>query len=143
MPRLQVAANEKDVATEFFALFIGVGRGELLPYGSFYLTGFLHERPLARLRQDLARLGIERADGTFDPEDNLGLLLEVMGGFADGTFDADIATQRDFFRKHIAPWAERLFADLAVSPSARFYKAVAALGLEFMTIEAEAFGLED
>lgn len=131
--------SEAEVAAEYFALFIGIGRGELLPYASYYLTGFLHERPLARLREDLARLGIERADGNFDPEDHLGLLLEVMGGFADGTFEQDLAGQRDFFDRHIAPWAERCLADLAVAERSHFYKYVAAFGSRFIEIERAAF----
>ncbi len=134
--------TEADASAEYFSLFIGIGRGELLPYASFYLTGFLHEKPLAKLREDLGRLGIERAPGNFDPEDHLGLLLEVMGGFANGSFDADLSTQREFFEKHIEPWAERLFADLEVAPSARFYKAVATLGSSFIEMEREAFEFE-
>ena len=143
---LAEAANrtgEKDAAAEFFTLFIGIGRGELLPYGSYYLTGFLHERPLARLRQDLAQLGIERSDGNFDPEDHIGLLFEIMGGFANGMFEADLARQREFFERHISPWAERFLADLTVSPSARFYKHVATLGRELVALEREAFALGD
>ena len=134
--------NEAEASAEFFSLFIGVGRGEMLPYASFYLTGFLHERPLARLREDLAGLGIERAEGNFDPEDHLGLLCEVMGGFADGTFDADLVAQKAFFDRHIGPWAERCLADLAVAPSSRFYKAVASLGSRFIGIEREAFAFD-
>ncbi|CAN0384328.1 unnamed protein product [Phaeothamnion confervicola] len=130
-----------DVADEFFSVFIGIGRGEVLPYGSFYLTGFLHERPLARLREDLARLGIERADGNFDPEDHLGLLMEIMGGFANGTFDAELTQQQMFFERHMAAWAERCLADIAVSPSARFYKAVAVYGMRFLEVEREAFAI--
>ena len=137
------AINETNASAEYFALFIGIGRGELLPYASYYLTGFLHEKPLARLREDLGRLGIEKADGNFDPEDHLGLLLEVMGGFANGTFDADLAGQKEFFERHIATWAQRCFADIAVSPSARFYKAVAALGGCFIDIEKDAFDIEN
>ena len=57
-----------------------LGRGELLPYGSYYLTGFLHERPLARLRDDLAQLGIERAEGNAEPEDHAAILCEIMAG---------------------------------------------------------------
>ncbi len=144
MARMQLAeaANrytEAEVASEYFALFIGIGRGELLPYASFYLTGFLHEKPLAYLREDLGQLGIERTDGNFDPEDHLGLLLEVMGGFANGTFEADLSRQHQFFDRHIAPWAGRCFADIGVSPSANFYKAVANLGNCFMELEREAF----
>ncbi len=142
---LAEAANRAmatDVAAEYFSLFIGVGRGELLPYASFYLTGVLHERPLARVREDLAKLGIERAEGNFDPEDHLGLLLEVLGAMANGTFDADLATQKAFFDRHVAPWAERCFADLATSPSAKFYKSVAALGACFIGIEREAYAFD-
>jgi TorA maturation chaperone TorD len=131
------------VAAEFFALFIGIGRGEILPYASYYLTGFLHERPLARLREDLGKLGIERADGNFDPEDNLGLLLEMMGGFAGGTFESDLAGQKAFFDRHLAPWAERCLVDIAAAPSANFYKAVARLGACFLQLEREAFALEE
>jgi TorA maturation chaperone TorD len=144
--RLAEAASSiavEEAAAEYFALFIGVGRGELLPYASYYLTGFLHERPLARVREDLAELGVERAEGNFDPEDHLGLLLEILGSMAVGTFDGDIARQKIFFDRHLAPWAERFFADLAVSPSAKFYKAVAALGSCFVAVEREAFELGD
>jgi TorA maturation chaperone TorD len=136
------ATTEPEASAEYFALFIGIGRGEILPYASYYLTGFLHERPLANLREDLASLGIERADGNFDPEDHLGLLLEVMGGFASGTFSADLATQKRFFDRHVSPWAERCLADIAVAPSASFYKAVASLGSRFIAIEREAFEIE-
>ena len=140
------AASEADpieVGTEFFSLFIGIGRGELLPYASYYLTGFLHERPLAVLREDLGRLGIERADGNFDPEDHLGILFEIMGGFANGTFEADAQQPQAFFETHVAPWAERCLADIGVSPSAKFYKFVAAYALRFIEIEREAFAIGD
>jgi TorA maturation chaperone TorD len=136
-------AKPADVAAEFFSLFIGIGRGELLPYASFYLTGFLHERPLARLREDMARLGIERAEGNFDPEDHLGLLMEIMAGFANGTFEVELSEQEAFFERHLAPWAERCMADIAVSPSARFYKAVAIYGMRFLEVEREAFAIGD
>src|SRR3546814_5223971 len=78
---LAEAAHSVSVETverEYFDLFLGVGRGELLPYASYYLTGFLNERPLARLRADLKRLGLERAESHFDPEDHLGTLCEIM-----------------------------------------------------------------
>ena len=135
-------ADASEVAAEYFSLFIGVGRGELLPYASYYLTGFLHERPLARVREDLAGLGVERTAGNFDPEDHLGLLLEVLGAMANGTFDGDLPTQRAFFDRHVAPWAERFLADLATSPSSEFYKSVAALGACFIGIERAAFAFD-
>jgi TorA maturation chaperone TorD len=135
-------ADPSDAASEFFALFIGIGRGELLPYASYYLTGFLHERPLARLREDLARLGIERSDGNYDPEDHLGILFEIMGGFANGTFLADLDQQKSFFQRHVETWAFRFFDDLAAARSARFYRSVADVGRAFMTVESEAFALD-
>ena len=133
------ASSVSDVGSEFFSLFIGIGRGEVLPYASYYLTGFLHEKPLAKLREDLAAFGLERAEGNFDPEDHLGLLLEVMGGFSDRTFAAEFEQQKSFFGKHIAPWAERCFADIAVAENAKFYKALARLGETFIALEREAF----
>ncbi|MGL4242453.1 MAG: Cro/CI family transcriptional regulator, partial [Beijerinckiaceae bacterium] len=97
---------------EFFRLFVGVGRGELLPYGSYYMTGFLHDRPLARVREDLSRLGIERAEGLYEPEDHIGILFEVMAGLIGGEFEGGEEGQKAFFARHIQPWATRLFADL-------------------------------
>ena len=117
------AAAEMDGHTasrEFFDLFIGLGRGELLPYASYYLTGFLHERPLARVREDFDLLGIERAGLSREPEDHIAILLEVMAGLARGEFDADFAMQARFFERHLKPWAARLFADLEMSQSANF-----------------------
>src|SRR4029077_8015452 len=94
------AAKESDAAEierEFFDLFIGVGRGELLPYASYYLTGFLNERPLARLREDLQALGIERAAGQSEPEDHAAILCEVMAGLIDGTLTATLHRQKQMF----------------------------------------------
>jgi hypothetical protein len=89
------AADDRAVSKEFFDLFIGLGRGDLLPYASYYLTGFLHERPLARVREDLGRLGIERAGPSREPEDHIAILLEVMAGLARGDFEAEFANRRD------------------------------------------------
>jgi TorA maturation chaperone TorD len=136
------AMSAEAVKREFFALFIGVGRGELLPYASYYLTGFLHDRPLARLREDLARFGLARADDHPDPEDHIGTLCEVMSGLAAGEFEAPPGEESRFFARHIAPWAPRFFADLEVAKSARFYRPVAAIGRMFLDIEMEGFALE-
>lgn len=127
------------VEREYFDLFIGVGRGEILPYASYYLTGFLHERPLARLRGDLASFGIERAENNPEPEDNAATLCEIMAGFADGRFAASQDQQRKFFGKHVAPWMGRMFTDLERSDTAKFYRSVGALGRLFLEIETEAF----
>lgn len=130
-----------DAQSEFFALFIGLGRGELLPYGSYYLTGFLHERPLARLREDMVRLGIERSDAVKEPEDNIAILCEIMSGLALRRFGNDEAAERRFFERHLKPWAARFFSDLEKAETAKFYRAVGQLGRAFMDIEAEAFAL--
>jgi TorA maturation chaperone TorD len=136
------AAPAEAVKREYFDVFLGVGRGELVPYASYYLTGFLNERPLARLRGDMQRLGLERAEGHSDPEDHLGSLLEIMSGFAAGRFEASPGEQAGFFARHLAPWAERFFADLEGAPSARFYRAVAAVGRVFIDIEMQGFAME-
>ena len=129
------------VEREYFNLFIGVGRGELLPYGSYYLTGFLHERPLARLRDDLAKLGIERNEGNAEPEDHAAMLLEIMAGLAGGRFPAPAGADRELFEKHLKPWIGRFFADLERADAADFYRRVGALGRVFVDIETEAFAL--
>jgi TorA maturation chaperone TorD len=133
------AFDAEAVEREFFKLFIGLGQGELLPYASFYLTGFLHERPLARLRGDLSRLGIERNEAHREPEDHIALLCEVMAGLAAGRFDTSPDEEVRFFDRHLKPWAGRFFADLAAAPSAQFYQAVAACGTALLQVEAEAF----
>lgn len=135
-------ADPDSLSREFFDLFIGVGRGELLPYASYYLTGFLQERPLARVREDLARLGVERAGDRFEPEDHVATLCEVMAGIAGGRFGAEPGEERRFFERHLAPWAPRFFADLETAKLGRFYKPVGTIGRLFMVIEAEAFGMD-
>ena len=135
------ATDDRAASKEFFDLFIGLGRGELLPYASYYLTGFLHERPLARVREDLDQLGIERAGTSREPEDHIAILLEVMAGLARGDFDAHFAQQARFFERHLKPWAARMFADLEMSQAAHFYRAVGRAGRVFMELESEAFTL--
>ena len=135
------AADVERVEREFFNLFIGIGRGELLPYGSYYLTGFLNERPLARLRADLVRLGIERAPGHSEPEDHAAVLCDIMAGFAAGRFRAPPGADRDFFEKHLAPWIGRFFADLEAARGADFYRRIGTVGRLFMAVESEAFTL--
>jgi TorA maturation chaperone TorD len=135
------AAGVERAEREFFDLFIGLGRGELLPYGSFYLTGFLQERPLARLREDLARLGIERVEGNYEPEDHAAILCEIMAGIVGGKFPAPAGADRELFERHLAPWIGRFFADLERAEGADLYRRVGALGRLFVAIESEAFAL--
>lgn len=134
-------ADVEKVEREFFNLFIGIGRGELVPYGSYYLTGFLHERPLARLRQDLTAFGIERVEDQYEPEDNAAILCEIMAGVVGGRLSAPEDADRQLFEKHLQPWIGRFFADLENAEGANFYRSVGALGRVFMEIETEAFAL--
>lgn len=138
------AGDNARIEREFFDLFIGVGRGELLPYASFYITGFLNERPLAELRGDLARLGITRQPDDHEPEDRIALICAVMAAYARGEFAhlSDAPTEAVFFARHLAPWAGQFFEDLAVTPAARFYAALARVGATFITIEQQAFALD-
>ncbi|MBV9064487.1 MAG: molecular chaperone TorD family protein [Methylobacteriaceae bacterium] len=141
---LAEAARNTDADTlsrEYFDLFIGVGRGEFLPYASYYLTGFLQERPLASIRDDMAAIGIVRAERSSEPEDHIAILCEVMAGLASREFDADLPTERRFFERHLKSWAPRFFADLETAASARFYRNVAMLGRLFLEIEAEGFAM--
>lgn len=136
------ASSPETLQGEFFNLFIGLGRGDLLPYSSYYLTGFLQERPLGRVRSDLAALGIEPAEDLREPEDHIAILCEVMAGLAAGRFEAGPGADRRFFDLHLKSWAARFFADLEAAPSARFYKLVGVLGRLFMMVEAEAFAMD-
>jgi TorA maturation chaperone TorD len=138
------AASGTDVeqaGREYFDLFVGLGRGELLPYASYYLTGFLYERPLARLRADLQRLGIERQSGQSEPEDHAAILCEIMAGISGGHLAAPGGADQEIFETHVAPWIGRFFADLERAERAPFYARVGTLGRTFMEIETAAFAL--
>jgi TorA maturation chaperone TorD len=139
------AAREADprvVGRDYFALFVGVGRGLIMPYASYYLTGFLNERPLARVRQDLAELGLERDPGSSEPEDHAATLLEVMATLAGRRLPAEPNADHRFFERHLKPWIGRFFTDVAAQATTPFYRAVGELGEVFTTVEAEAFAME-
>jgi len=141
---LAQAASEttvERVEREYFNLFIGLGRGELMPYASYYLTGFLHERPLARLRADLGPLGIERAEGNCEPEDHAATLCEIMAGLVSGRLPAPQGTDQQIFEKHLSPWIGRFFADLERAEAADLYRRIGTLGRVFIEVETEAFSL--
>lgn len=139
----RVAGVTKPAAAEreFNALFIGLGRGELLPYASYYLTGFLNEKPLAQLRGDMVARGITRAPNVFEPEDNIASLMEIMAGMIVGRFGAPatLADQKTFWSRHIGPWAGHFFSDLEAAESSVFYASVGSAGRVFMEIEREGF----
>lgn len=129
---------------EYNALFIGLGRGELLPYASYYLTGFLNEKPLARLRGHMADFGIERSPDVKEPEDHIATLCEMMAGLIRGDFGKPLSVedQHAFFNTHIATWASHFFTDLEAAEGSVFYAPVGKIGRAFMEIEIEAFRME-
>lgn len=136
------AATTPDaVRDEFFELFIGVGRGELLPYASYYLTGFLHERPLALVREDMGKLGLARAERVGEPEDHLAVLMDIEAKLIRGEAAGEGVDEQSFFARHIRPWGERFFADLETARAARFYRAVGRVGSLYLSIETQAASL--
>ena len=143
LARIAGATTPEAVEDEFNTLFIGLGRGELLPYGSYYLTGFLNEKPLAALREDMKTLAIVRAEDVFEPEDHIASLFEMMAGMILGRFAEPVSLDRSrrFFDRHIGPWASHFFSDLESARNSVFYAPVGSAGRAFMEIEKEAFRL--
>ena len=139
------AIAPEQAEAEFSALFIGLSEGELIPYGSYYLTGFLYEKPLADLRSDLDSLGIARSEDVSEPEDHIASLCEVMHGLIVGAFGApaDIDTQHKFFDAHVNSWAPRFFKDLETAEQAVLYRPIGTIGRTFMAIEREAFSMAE
>jgi TorA maturation chaperone TorD len=143
LARVARTATPEAVSREYHDLFIGLGRGELLPYASYYITGFLHEKPLAKLRGDMAALGIARADDVHEPEDGIASLMDMMNGLITGRYgEVPPGIQRTFFETHIAPWAEHFFTDLERAQASVLYAPVGTIGALFMEIEQTQFRLE-
>jgi len=137
MSILASAARGQDAARledEFNLLFIGIGKGETVPYGSWYMTGFLMEQPLSDLRDDLRALGFERSQDTHEPEDHVAAILEVFSVMIGDGFS--LSQQQGFFETHMQPWLERFFTDLGKSRSADFYTAVAQFGAAILKLES-------
>jgi len=121
------------IEAEYHNLFIGIGKGEVVPYGSWYLTGFLMEQPLSDLRDDLLALGFERSADTHEPEDHAAAIFEVFSVMISDA--SSLAEQKRFFDSHMKTWLERFFADLGNARSADFYKPVAQFGAAFIKLE--------
>ena len=143
MAELSAAAKGRDpgvLEEEYNALFIGIGKGELVPYGSWYMTGFLMEQPLAELRDDLSRLGFERSAETHEPEDHIAAIFEVFSVMIADTYSP--SAQQHFFEKHLKPWVSRFFEDLEKARSANFYQPVARFGAAFIELEQAYFSMQ-
>ena len=136
-------ASQEAVREEYEHLFIGVGKPEVMLYGSYYLSGFLMEKPLAVLRTDLRALGIERAQAVVESEDHIGTLCEVMRYLITSSDIglASLATQKAFFADHLQPWAVRACDAVEAHPDANFYRPVARLARIFFEIEIQAFDM--
>lgn len=143
LARLARSTTPAKASDEYHELFIGMGRGELVPYGSYYMTGFLNEKPLALLRRDMARLDIARADDVAEPEDHIGALCDMMAGLIIGDFGRPLPVpeQKQFFDQHMASWAGQFFTDLENAKAAMLYTPIGTLGRVFMGIEATAFDM--
>jgi TorA maturation chaperone TorD len=141
---LQVAADGLDVdqvKDEYFRLFIGLGRGELVPYASFYIHGLLMEKVLASLREELAGLGIERQANVAEPEDHAAAVCEIMGMIISE--HGLHLKQAAFFKDYVGLWLGQFFADLGNAEAADFYRAVAQLGQQFLAVEQQYFSLPE
>ena len=136
-----LAIDDKTLDDEYHDLFIGLGRGEVVPFGSWHITGFLMEKPLSELRDDLKTLGIESDEDIKDPEDHIAALFESMKLIIESD-DIDESRERQFFMRHIAPWAEKFFQQLQVAKTAEFYKSVGFLGEQFVQLESQYLNIQ-
>ena len=139
------AMNDQAVQDEFEALFGGVGKPEVYLFGSYYLSGFLNEKPLVKLRADLAVLGLARDEAMMDTEDHIAYLCEVMRFLIAGDDAAlsNLAHQRDFFSIHLQPWVAQMYESAGAHPKARFYASLAVFGAAFAEVETQGFDMLD
>jgi TorA maturation chaperone TorD len=137
------ATTPQAAADEYAALFGGVGKPEVFLYGSYYLAGFLNEKPLANLRTDLAALGLERDETRGETEDHIACVCEVMRYLiaGDDLAVANLEQQRRFFRAHLQPWAEKLCDAVEAQPGALVWRAVAVFTRSFVQVETQGFDL--
>ena len=137
------AMSTSEVSEEYDALFGGVGKPAVYLFGSHYMSGFLNEKPLAALRGDLAALGLDRDDGMPETEDHYAYVCEVMRYLIAGE-DVEIANltrQREFFARHLQPWALVMCDAISAHPKSRFYKSLASFTHTFTQVESQGFDM--
>lgn len=142
---LRQAANEADpgqLDDEYHDLFIGLGRGQVIPYASWHITGFLMDKPLSDLRDDLKKLGIEANPDEKDPEDHIAALCEIMSILIRAD-DVEGYQQRRFYIRHIHPWADKFFNELQSATSVSFYKSVGLLGQRYIELENQYLNIQE
>jgi len=132
-----------DIASEYNALFISVGKPEITLFGSFFLSGFLNEKPLVQLRTDIAELGLGRDETQPVTEDHVSYVLEVMRYLiaGDDVTISNLTRQRAFFARHVQSWLPAMCESMASHPKAVFYKAVAVFAEAFISVEAQGFDM--
>ena len=133
-----------DIRTEYDDLFGGVGKPDIYLFGSHYLSGFLNERPLAQLRDDLRSLGLTRDEASMpETEDHVAYLCEVMRYLiaSDDMAVANLTRQRAFFGTHLQPWIGAMCDAITAHPRARFYSALARFTHAFAGVEQQGFDL--
>jgi TorA maturation chaperone TorD len=137
------AMSVKEIADEYDALFGGVGKPEVYLFGSHYISGFLNEKPLAVLRGDLAELGLDRDDDMPETEDHFAYVSEVMRYLIAGedVAVANLTRQREFFTRHLQPWALQMCEAISAHPKARFYKSLADFTQTFINVESQGFDM--
>lgn len=135
--------SDQAIADEFNVLFGGVGKPEVYLFGSHYLSGFLNEKPLVRLRDDLAALGLGRDEAMRETEDHFAYVCEVMRYLiaGDDVAVANLSQQSEFFATHLQPWAPAMCDAVAAHPRSVFYGALAGFTSAFLGVEAQGFDL--
>lgn len=135
--------TDTQISTEWNTLFGGVGKPEVYLFGSYYLSGFLNEKPLAKLRTTLVQYGLERDNAMYETEDHIAYVFEVMRYLiaGDDVGVANLTNQKSFYGEHLQPWVGALCDALAANPRAKFYKVVAEFTRSFMSVESQGFDL--
>lgn len=142
---MKQSAQKSDLQSiheEYFTLLLGVGRGELVPFGSWYMTGFLMEKPVAVLRSDLQGLGIARQSGVVESEDHIAALCDAMALIIRHSEEIPLTTQQRFFNDHLAPWVQQFFSDMQSARSAHFYRSVGFFGESFFDFEHQLLSMQ-
>lgn len=137
------AMSVEEITDEYDSLFGGVGKPEVYLFGSHYVSGFLNEKPLAALRGDLAELGLDRGDEMSETEDHYAYVCEVMRYLIAGE-DVEVANltrQREFFTRHVQPWAQPMCDAIMAHPKSRFYKSLASFTHTFTSVEMQGFDM--
>jgi TorA maturation chaperone TorD len=133
------SADAEAVREEYETAFIGTGKAPVTLYTTAYSIRHSVETPLAELRGELARLGLARRAGAYEPEDHVAALCDVMRHLV--ARPKDLEAQRAFFAKWIQPTIEPLCAAIERSDKTFFYKPVARFAAKFCTLEHMAFDM--